>query len=73
MPNLQLNKLKPGIKNDNKITLKISSDVILMMRIIFHISCYSPIHKFQRKSIGTQCIGLYVNANISQLKLSIYL
>ena len=73
MPNLQLNKLKPGIKNDNKITLKISSDVILMMRIIFHISCYSLIHKFQRKSVGTQCIGLYVNGNISQLKLSIYL
>ena len=39
LSNSQLNKLKSGIKNNTKVTLKISSNVvgILMMTIIFCI------------------------------------
>ena len=44
LSNSKLNKLKSGIKNGTKVTLKISSNVvlfvILMIRIIFLISCY---------------------------------
>ena len=42
LSNPQLNKLKLGIKNRIEVTLKVSSNVlvILMMKIFFHISCY---------------------------------
>ena len=42
LSNLQLNKLKSGIKNNTEVTLKISSMllVILMMKIVFRISYY---------------------------------
>ena len=39
----QLNKLKSGIKNGTEINLKIFYQmllVILMIKIIFHMSCY---------------------------------
>ena len=38
----QLNKLKSGIKKGTEVTLKLLQMllVILMMRIIFHITCY---------------------------------
>ena len=39
LSNLQLNKLKLGIKNSTGVTLK-TLLVILMMKIIFRISCY---------------------------------
>ena len=39
LSNLQLNKLKLGIKNGTGVTLK-TLLVILMMKIIFRISCY---------------------------------
>ena len=40
LSNLQLNQLRSGIKNNTKVTLKISSNVvgILMIKIIFCIS-----------------------------------
>ena len=38
LSNLQLNKLKLGIKNG--VTLNISSNVILMMRLISHTNYY---------------------------------
>ena len=42
LSNSQLNKLKSGIKNGSEVTLKISSNVlmILLMKIIFRISYY---------------------------------
>ena len=41
LSNSQLNKLKSGIKNGTEVTSKISKLlVILMMKIIFCISCY---------------------------------
>ena len=40
--NLQLNKLKSGIKNSTEVTLNFHQIllVILMMTLIFHINCY---------------------------------
>ena len=48
--NSQVDKLKYGIKNGIKGTLKLSSNVIgdSMMRIIFYITYCLLIHKFQR-------------------------
>ena len=42
LSNSQLNKLKSGKKNGSEVTLKISSNVlmILLMKIIFRISYY---------------------------------
>ena len=42
LSNSQLNKSKSGIKNGTEVTLKLSSNllVILMMKIIFGISYY---------------------------------
>ena len=39
LSNSQLNKLKSGIKNGTEVTLKMFL-VVLMIKIIFHISCY---------------------------------
>ena len=48
LSNSQLTKLNSGSKNANEVTLKISSNkVILMMIIIFHINCYLLIQKFR--------------------------
>ena len=42
LSNSQLNKLKLGIKNSTEVILKLyqMSLMILMMKMIFHISCY---------------------------------
>ena len=40
LPNSQLNKLKSGIKNGTDETLNLSSNVILTVRLIFHMNNY---------------------------------
>ena len=45
--NLQLNKLKSGIKNGTELKVQQILLVILMVRKIFHISCYQLTCKFQ--------------------------
>ena len=53
LSNLQLNKLKSGMKKKKKsteVTLNLSSNLVgdSNLRIIFRITCYQVIHKFQR-------------------------
>ena len=54
LSNSQLNKLKSGMKKKKKksteVTLKLSSNLVgdSNLRIIFRITCYQVIHKFQR-------------------------
>ena len=36
----QLNKLKSRIKNDTEVILHLMLLVILMIKIIFHVSCF---------------------------------
>ena len=36
----QLNKLKPAIENETGVVLRLSSNMILMMKIIFRINYY---------------------------------
>ena len=41
LSNSKLNELKSGIKNDTEVTLKLSSNVVVLMtKIIFLIYCY---------------------------------
>ena len=52
LSNLQLNKLKSGMKKkkSTEVTLNLSSNLVgdSNLRIIFRITCYQVIHKFQR-------------------------
>ena len=51
LSNLQLNKLKSGMKKKStEVTLNLSSNLVgdSNLRIIFRITCYQVIHKFQR-------------------------
>ena len=49
LSNSQLNKLKSGIKHGTEVTENFIKHCwqFLIMRIIFHINCYSLTHKFQ--------------------------
>ena len=47
LSNSQLNKLKSGMKNGTQETLKLLSNVILTMRLIFNISYYNWCTSFE--------------------------
>ena len=47
LSNSELNKLKSGIKHGTEVNLNLSSNVTLMMSLIFHMNYYQLIHKFQ--------------------------
>ena len=56
--------MKSAIKSGTEVTLNLSSNVIVMMNIIFHISYYWLIHKFQ------SFVKLFATNSSANIKLS---
>ena len=47
LSNVQLNNLQPGTKNGTGVTLNLSTNVIILMRLIFDMNYCQQIDNFQ--------------------------